>query len=146
VSWVYFLFILLFVLALVPVYRHLPERGETGRRPSSMETFRLYGPAALVVALFIAYVLTGMPTRAFIVLLLIVGTVGPVAAASLEQRGDRVAHDVRMFVFLVVLALVALIVLTLLLRFFFVLLVAAAMAAVLVIAAFTLGLIGNGRS
>lgn len=145
-SWVYFLFILLFVLALVPVYRHLPERGEGDRRTSAIEAFRVYSPAALVVALLVAYVLTGMPTRVFIVVLLIVGTVGPVAAASLEQRGGRAAHDMRLFIFLVVVALVALIVLTLLLRFFFVLLVATAMAAVLLIAAFTLGLIGNGRS
>ncbi|HJW75424.1 MAG TPA: hypothetical protein VJ787_07110 [Thermoleophilia bacterium] len=107
-----------------------------------MAFLSIYGTLILVVALFVGYLLAGQTARVVIVIMLLIGAVGPPVASFIEgYSGQAKARNVRRWLFIALAALAAIVVLSFILKLLFLLLVTGAMVAIVVISGVLLGVI-----
>jgi hypothetical protein len=141
-SWGYWLFLILGVLALARLVRSRMRLRDERRSPGPAEWVNIYGPLILVVGLIVAYALAGHVTRWFILILLVVGTLGPIFVTYAEKRsGAQRAYNARGIMFLIIAVCAGALVLSFVVRLVLVLLAMVAIFMLLILAAVLLGLV-----
>jgi hypothetical protein len=112
------------------------------RHPGTAAWVRAHGPLLLVLGLLIAYALAGHVTRAFLVILLVAGTLGPVVVTFTEKRvGAKQAHNARVIMFLIIAVCAVALALSFVVKLVLVLLAIVAIFVLLALAAVLLGLV-----
>ena len=145
-SWGYWLFLILGVLALARLVHSRMRLRDERRGPGPAEWVSTYGPLILVVGLIAAYALAGNVTRWFILILLVVGTLGPIIVTYAEKRsGPQRAYNARGIMFLIIAVCAGALVLSFIVRLVLVLLAMVAIFMLLILAAVLLGLVRPRR-
>ncbi len=141
-GWGYWLFVVLGVLAAVHLVRARMALRAEHRRPGSAAWVRAHGPLLLIVGLLIAYALAGHVARAFLIILLVAGILGPFIVTYTEKRvGAKQAHNARVIMFLVIAVCAAALALSFVVKLVLVLLAMVAIFVLLALAAVLLGLV-----
>jgi hypothetical protein len=141
-SWVYWLFAAVFALGLYRALHGRHQLEKAGRSGDPLAFLRIYGTLILVVALFVGYVLAGDTARVVIVIMLLIGAVGPTVASFIEgYSGEAKARNMRRWTFIALAALAAIVVLSFLLQLLYLLVVIAAVVGVVILSGILLGVI-----
>lgn len=141
-SWVYWLFAAVFALGLYRAFHGRHQQQKTGRSGDPLAFLSVYGTLILVAALFAGYLLAGQTARVVIVVMLLIGAVGPPVASFIEgYSGQARARNVRRWMFIVLAALAAIVVFSFLLELLFLLLVIGAVVAIVIVSGVLLGVI-----
>ncbi len=136
----YWLFAGVFALSLYRALHGRHQLQRAGRSGEPLAALSVYGPMILTVALFIGYLLAGPAMRVVLVIMLLIGAVGPSVASFVEgYSGEAKARNLRRWLFIILAALAALVVLSFILRLLLLLAVLAGVVAIVVISALVLG-------
>ena len=139
-SWVYWLFAAVFALGLYRALRGRHQLQKSGRSRDPLAALSVYGPVILVVAIFVGYLLAGQAMRVVLVIMLLIGAVGPSVASFTEgYSGEKKARNMRRWLFIILAALAALVVLSFIVKLLLLLLVLAGIVAVVILSGFLLG-------
>ena len=139
-SWVYWLFAAVFALNLYRALRGRHQLQKAGRAREPLAVLNAYGPLILTAALFVGYLLAGPAMHVVLVIMLLIGAVGPSLTSFVEgYSGAAKARRLRGWLFIVLAALAALVVLSFILRLLLLLLVLAGLVAIVVLSGFLLG-------
>ena len=139
-SWVYWLFLAVFAVALYRLFRDRHRAHEAGRPAGALAGLSTYGFPLLVAALFLAYVLAGHVARGFLVALLIISGLAPfIVSFTAGFAGEQHAQRVRAFFLIVIAALTALVVLAFLVKLLLLLVAVLGVVALLIVVAALLG-------
>jgi hypothetical protein len=118
--------------------RHQLQRA--GRSGEPLAALSVYGPLILTVVIFAGYLLAGPSMRVVLVVMLLIGAVGPSVAGFVEgYAGEGKARNLRRWLFVILAALAALVVLSFFLQLLFLLLVLATVVGVVVLSGLLLG-------
>ena len=139
-SWVYWLFAAVFALSLYRALRGRHQLQKAGRSDEPLAVLSVFGPVILTVVIFVGYLLAGQAMRVVLVIMLLIGAVGPSVASFVEgYSGEKKARNVRRWLFIVLAALAVLVVLSFILKLLWLLLVVAGVVAIVVLSGMLLG-------
>jgi hypothetical protein len=139
-SWVYWLFAAVFALSLYRALHGRHQLEKAGRSGQPLAVLSVFGPVILTVLIFVGYLLAGQAMRVVLVIMLLIGAVGPSLASFVEgYSGEKKARNVRRWLFIVLAALAALVVLSFILKLLWLLLVVAGVVAVVILSGMLLG-------
>ena len=134
------MFAAVFALGLYRALHGRHQLQRAGRSGEPLAALSVYGTLVLVIALFVGYLLAGPAMRVVLVIMLLVGAVGPSVASFIEgYAGEAKARNLRRWLFIVLAALAALVVLSFILHLLLLLAVLAGVVAIVVISALLLG-------
>jgi predicted membrane channel-forming protein YqfA (hemolysin III family) len=129
-----------FALGLYRAFHGRHELQKAGRSSGALAALSVYGPVILVVAIFAGYLLAGPAMRVVLVIMLLIGAVGPSVASFAEgYAGEKKARNMRRWLFIILAALAVLVVFSFLVRLLLLLLVVAAVVAIVVLSGLLLG-------
>ncbi len=118
--------------------RHQLQR--SGRSGEPLARLSVYGPLVLTVAVFVGYLLAGSAMRVVLIIMLLIGAVGPSVAGFIEgYAGQKKARNLRRWLFIMVAALATLVVLSFFLQLLLLLLVLAGVVGIVLLSGRLLG-------